>query len=249
MSRRTVLVTGGHRRLGRVIAVDLAARGFDVVLSYRRGGAEVDSALQALRARGARALALPAELTDADQLRALVAAAGEFGAGLDAVVASAASYRPSPLDRLDGAQLDLCFAENARAPVELLLAAAPWLRRSGDGRAVLLGDLAGITPLRGYLAHSMAKAALHAAVAGLAAEWAPDIVVGGVAPGAVLRPEEMPPQQWAALQARVPMGAVALAEPDTPALAVSAAVHWWLTCPRYATGQVIPVDGGRSARW
>jgi NAD(P)-dependent dehydrogenase (short-subunit alcohol dehydrogenase family) len=249
MNRRVALVTGGHRRLGRAIALHLADHGYDVVISYRRGEAEVASALHELGLRGARAVALQAELTDAAQVRALIADTAALAGRLDAVVASAASYRPTPLGELDGSQLDQCFAENARAPVELLLAAAPWLRQSGDGRAVLIGDLAGITPLRGYLAHSMAKAALHAAVAGLAAEWAPHIVVGGVAPGAVLPPETMDSLAWEALQSRVPMGQLAMDQPTEPVLAVCAAVHWWLSCPRYATGQVLRVDGGRSARW
>lgn len=249
MTRPVALVTGGHRRLGRAIALDLADRGYDLVISYRDGAADAASALQALGERGAGAVALQAELTDSAQVAALVRDAVALRGRLDAVVASAASYRPTPVAQLDAAQLDMCFAENARAPVELLVAAAPWLRQSGDGRAVLLGDLAGFTPLRGYLAHSMAKAALHAAVAGLAAEWAPHIVVGGVAPGAVLAPADMDAAAWARLQARVPMGARALEQPSEPLQAVCAAVLWWLTCPRYATGQVLRVDGGRSAQW
>lgn len=249
MAGRVALVTGGHRRLGKAIALSLGRQGFDVAISYRNGAELAHQAVRELQALGVRATAVAAELTDSQQVRELVDQVADQLGGLDAVIASAASYRPTPLALLDAQQLDRVLVENARAPVELLLSAAPLLRASGDGRAVLLGDLAGITPFRGYLAHSMAKAALHAAVAGLAAEWAPQILVGGVAPGAVMQPEELADPDWRRLQAQVPMGKVAMDQPEVPVEAVCAAVLWWLTCPRYAGGQVLRVDGGRSARW
>lgn len=249
MAARAVLVTGGHQRLGKAIALSLGRQGFDVAISFRSSPDLAQQVVAELRAQGVHAIAVAAELTDPVQVRQLIdQVAQEFG-HLDAVIASAASYRPTPLNLLDALQLDAILVENARAPVDLLLAAAPWLRQSADGRAVLLGDLAGFTPFRGYLAHSMAKAALHAAVAGLAAEWAPEILVGGVAPGAVLQPAELADADWRRLQTAVPMGKMALEQPEVPVEAVCAAVLWWLTCPRFAAGQVLRVDGGRSARW
>ncbi len=249
MAPRVALVTGGHRRLGKAIALSLARQGFDVAISYRSGADVAQQVAQELRGLGVRATAVAAELTDPVQVQQLVDQVTQQFGRLDAVIASAASYRPTPLEQLDAKQFDAIMMENARAPVDLLLAAAPWLRQSGDGRAVLMGDLAGFTPFRGYLAHSMAKAALHAAVAGLAAEWAPQILVGGVAPGAVLQPAELADPDWRRLQGAVPMGQTALAQPEVPVEAVCAAVLWWLTCPRYAAGQVLRIDGGRSARW
>lgn len=249
MATRAVLVTGGHQRLGKAIALSLGHKGFDVAISYRSSPDLAQQVVAELRALGVRSTAVAAELTDPVQVRQLVdRVAQEFGQ-LDAVIASAASYRRTPLHQLDAQQLDAILMENARAPVDLLLAAAPWLRQSTDGRAVLLGDLAGFTPFRGYLAHSMAKAAMHAAVAGLAAEWAPQILVGGVAPGAVLQPADLAEPEWRRLQSAVPMGETALDQPAVPVDAVCAAVLWWLTCPRYAAGQVLRIDGGRSARW
>ena len=249
MARRVALVTGGHRRLGKAIALSLGRQGFDVAISYRSGADLADLVVDELRGLGVRATAVAAELTDPQQVRELVDQVAFRLGGLDAVIASAATYRATPLAQLDASLLDQVLVENARAPVDLLLAAAPLLRMSSDARAVLLGDLAGITPFRGFLAHSMAKAALHAAVAGLAAEWAPQILVGGVAPGAVLKPEEMTATAWCTLQSHVPMGKRAVDQPEVAVEAVCAAVLWWLTCPRYAAGQVLRVDGGRSARW
>ncbi|MBI5607611.1 MAG: SDR family oxidoreductase, partial [Deltaproteobacteria bacterium] len=87
------------------------------------------------------------------------------------------------------------------------------------------------------------------AVRGLAVEWAPHVLVNAVVPGAVLAPESMAAAQWAAVQSRVPMGPEVLRNPQLPVQAVVDAVLWLAQAPRFVTGQLIPIDGGRTARW
>ncbi|MBI5607831.1 MAG: SDR family oxidoreductase, partial [Deltaproteobacteria bacterium] len=156
-----VLVTGGHRRLGRAIAVALAQAGYDVCIHHRNHPELAASAAAEVRAAGRRAAVVCGELSDTQQVRAIVEHAVHTMHGLDLVVASAASYRTTDAERASAAHLDQVLAENARAPVDLLMHARPHLQASRDGRAIVVGDLAGVTPYRGYLAHSMAKAALH----------------------------------------------------------------------------------------
>lgn len=246
---KRALVTGGHKRLGRAIALGLGAAGWDVAVHYRRDQAEAQEVVLALRALGRQSLAVQAELTDSAQVAQLVTDAAQGLGGLDLVVACAASYRPTDLRRTTAAHLDAAWAENARAPVELVLAARNLLEAGGDGRAILMGDLAGLTPYRGYLAHSMAKAALHAAVRALASELGPHLLVAGIAPGAVLKPVDEPDASWDRLQTQVPMGANALDDVALPVRAVVDAVLWLARAPRYVAGQVVAIDGGRSARW
>ncbi len=246
---KKALITGGHKRLGKAIALALAQAGFDVAIHYRHDPQAAQDVVAAARALGRRAVALPAELTDSAALPTLLAdAAGHLG-GLSLLVLAAASYDPTPIDALNAAQLDLAFAQNARAPVALALAARPWLVASGDGRIVVLGDLAGQTPFHGYLAHSMAKAALHAAVRGLAAELAPDVTVNAIVPGAVLRPDDLPPTSWQRLLAVVPQGHVVAADPAAGADAIAQTAVYLAQCSRFVTGAFHHVDGGRSARW
>ncbi|MSP90205.1 MAG: SDR family oxidoreductase [Myxococcales bacterium] len=249
LAGRRVLVTGGHRRIGRALACSLGEQGARVIVQWRSGAAEAETVVAQVRAAGGDAVAVQAELTDSAAVARLVEQAAAPWRGLDAVVACAASWEPTPIDQLDAGQLDRAWATNARAPVDLILRARPWLQASADGRAVLFGDLGGLVPYSGYLAHSMAKAALHAAVAGLAAELAPGVVVNGIVPGAVLRPEAHSAADWLGLQRRVPLGVEALADPAVPVAAVVAAVAYLLTCPRYVAGQLLRVDGGRTARW
>jgi len=249
LAGRVALVTSGHKRLGRAIALHLGAQGADVAVQFRHDRHLADEVVDLLRAQGRRAEALQAELTDTQEVSAVVAQASDRLGGLDLLVAAAASYRPTPVETCAAAQLDQVLAENARAPVALVLACRPWLAASRDGRAIVLGDLAGVTPFAGYLAHSMAKAALHAGVRALAAELAPTVAVNAVIPGAVLQPASESDRYWQALQAKVPMGEVALADAGAGSQAVVDAVHYLATCSRYVTGSFVTVDGGRTARW
>jgi NAD(P)-dependent dehydrogenase (short-subunit alcohol dehydrogenase family) len=244
MTRQRVLITGGHKRLGRAVARHLAGLGARVAIHYRRD-AELAEAL-ALELGG---IAVGGELTDSADVARLVAAVTRAWGGLDLLVASAATWQPTDLASASVDALDAALHSNARAPVELILRCRPHLEASADGRVVVFGDLAGVTPFRGYLGHSMAKAALHAAVRGLAVELAPRVTVNAVLPGAVLRPEDDTAASWAALQRAVPMGELALEDPDEPVRAVVEAVAWLASCSRYLTGVLLPVDGGRSARW
>ena len=246
---RRVLVTGGHRRLGRAVALDLAAAGADIAVHHRHAGEEAMAVAQEIRALGRRAVVLQAELTEPARVAALLAHVSGFLGGLDLVVACAASYEPTPVEHLSAADLDRVLTCNARAPIDLVLQARPLLQASPDGRAVIFGDLAGVVPLRGYLAHSMAKAALHAGVQALAAELAPHIVVNAVVPGAVLRPADMRDDAWARVQNAVPMSGLLEHDPEAGVAAIVQAVRHLATRSRFVTGALHRVDGGRSARW
>ena len=244
-----ILITSGHKRIGRALALHLGRQGAVIAVHYRHDPEAAAEVVMELASFGAHALAVQAELTDPQSVRAMLQFCGQSLGGLDAVVAAAANYVPTDLDRPDAAHFDSVWANNARAPVDLILAAEPWLTRSGDGRAVIIGDLAGITPFFGYSAHSMAKAALHNGVLALAAELAPAIAVNAVLPGAVLKPKARTAAQWQQLQEHVPQGSLALADPDLPVRALADAVQFLITCERYISGVLLPVDGGRLTRW
>jgi len=235
--------------LGRAITLALAQAGYDVCIHHRHHPEQAATAAAEVRATGRRATVVCGELSDTQQVRAVIEHALHHLHGLDLVVACAASYRTTDPEHASADHLDQVLAENARGPVDLLMQVYPHLHSSRDGRAIVVGDLAGLTPFRGYLAHSMAKAAVHMAVRSLAVEWAPHVLVNAVVPGAVLPPETMPASQWAGLQTRVPLGGEVLRNPQLPVQAVADAVLWLARAPRFVTGQLIPVDGGRTARW
>lgn len=243
------LVTGGHKRLGRAMALELARAGFDVAIQYRTDKGAAWTVVTEIQALGRTANAFQADLGDSASLLQLVKDADAALGGLSHLVLAAASYDRTPVEALDAAQLDRAFAANARSAVELTLAARQTLENSLDGRVIVLGDLAGQVPFAGYLAHSMAKAALHAAVRGLAAELAPGVTVNAIVPGAVLKPMEMPDSAWQKLLEVVPQGQVIAADPEAGAAAIAGAALYLATCSRFVNGTFLTVDGGRTARW
>jgi pteridine reductase len=235
------LITGAAKRVGAVIARTLHGAGFDLVLHHRNSAAEA-SALQAdlERQRPGSTLVLQAELAHFDRLPELVAQAiGRFGR-LDALVNNASAFYPTPIGVVTPAMWDDLFAANARAPFFLAQAAAPHLRAS-RGAIVNLVDIYAERPLKQHTVYVMAKAALAMMTQSLALELAPEIRVNGVAPGAVLWPE----QGKAAAEQAALLQATPLRRAGRPE-DVAEAVRWLLVDALYTTGQIIRVDGGRA---
>jgi pteridine reductase len=224
--KRVALVTGAGVRVGNAIARDLARAGFRVAAHYRthapRGFA---AALQADLARPDGPGALAAELE------------GRFDR-LDLLVNSAAAFEATALEEIDAAEFDEQMDLNARAPLLLVRALAPMLRRA-RGAVVNVADIGGgLVPWKGFAAYCASKAALVRLTECLALELAPEIRVNAVAPGTVLWPESYPESQRRALARRIPLGRAGAPED------VAAAVRYLATAP-FVTGAVLPVDGGR----
>lgn len=235
------LITGSAKRVGAVIARTLHAAGYDVVLHHRQSAAEA-SALQAEleTRRPGSTLVLQAELSQFDRLPELIAQTiGRFGR-LDALVNNASAFYPTPIGTVTAAMWDDLFAANARAPFFLAQAAVPHLKARG-GAIVNLVDIYAEKPLKNHTVYVMAKAALVMMTLSLAKELGPEIRVNGVAPGAVLWPD----QGKSDLEKTAQLEATALRRVGRPE-DVAEAVRWLLMDARYTTGQIIRVDGGRS---
>jgi hypothetical protein len=249
-------VIGGARRLGRVIALDLAAHGADVAVSTRAALDEAEATCAAIRAEGRRALTVTGDPSAPPQAAALVVAAADALGGLDALVyAASGPFRPVTPDDVDlddwQASFDVIvrgFFAAARAARERFVTQAP--RPSGgaaaatppDGRGVIvaLTDVLGRRPSPAFAGHGAAKAAQIMLVASLARAWGADGVrVCGVAPGPTGLSDDPRPDATLRAARRVPLG-----RPVTPA-EVAAAVRFAIACDAL-TGVDLPVDGGAS---
>jgi pteridine reductase len=235
----TALVTGGARRVGAALVRRLAARGYAVVVHYRDSEVEARALVDALRAGGARADLVRADQRDEAEVAAAVAKAVALFGSLDLLVVSASAF---PHDPAGGPSAD-AFSDVLRAnvvgPYVFAREAAPHLRRA-HGRLVFLGDVYADRPLKGRLAYSASKAALHSVVKSLARELAPDVAVNAIVPGVVLPPEDMDAHALAAILRRTPTGRHGTPED------VAAALDFFLTAPHQITGQFLAVDGGRT---
>jgi pteridine reductase len=243
LAGRTVLVTGGARRVGAAICRRLHRAGANVVIHYRtshRAALQLQRRLEAEREDSAACVG--ADLLDHESLQGLVPAAlARFGR-LDAVVNNASSFFPTPLERITLQDWRDLVGTNLQAPLFLVQAARTELVRR-RGAVVNIADIHAERPLEGHLVYSVAKAGLVALTRALARELAPAVRVNAIAPGAIAWPEGgalADAKVQSEIVRRTPLGRI-----GSPA-DIAEAVHFLLARAPFVTGHVLAVDGGRS---
>jgi pteridine reductase len=241
LAGRSVLVTGGAKRLGAAMARKLHGAGADIVVHYHRSRPAADALVADLEAlRPGSALAVCADLHDVDRLPALVDAAVARYGRLDVLVNNASTFYPTPVGTITPAQFDDLVGTNLRAPLFLSQAAAPALRAT-QGLIINMVDIHARRPLKAHPAYSAAKAGLVMLTKSLARELGPDVRVNGIAPGPVLWPERDLDET---LKAEI-VAKTALKRSGSPDDIARTALFLATEAP-YVTGQIIAVDGGRS---
>jgi len=240
--REVVLITGAARRIGAEIARTLHRAGVNVLLHYRgsrEAAATLAEELNAKRPDSARLL--QADLLDPRRLSDLGERAVAAYGHLNYLVNNASTFYPTPVGEITGEQWDDLMGSNLKAPLFLTQACTPALRATA-GAVVNIVDIHAQRPLKGYPLYSAAKAGLWALTQAFARELGPEIRVNGVAPGAILMPEAEANQY----SHREMVDRTALKRQGHPA-DIAGTVLFLLREAPYITGQVIPVDGGRSA--
>jgi pteridine reductase len=239
---KVILVTGAARRVGRAIVRHLHHCGASVVLHYRAAAADADALVAEFNATRPRsALAVQADLLDTAALPLLVADVQACFGRLDGLVNNASSFFPTELGTIDEADWNDLVGSNFKAPLFLSQAAAPALRESA-GAIVNITDVHAERPLKGYPLYSAAKGALLTLTRALAVELAPEVRVNAVAPGPILWPDDGQFDD----AARVDIVRHTLLQREGRPEDIAGAVAYLLAAP-YVTGQVINVDGGRTA--
>jgi hypothetical protein len=240
MSQRPVaLVTGGARRLGREIALELAAHGWDLALHYHRSADDAAATLLELRRHGATAEAFAADLSDEAACRALVPAVLQRFGQLRAVVNNASLFEPDDVHSFSTELMERHWRANVAPAVLLAQALHRHLEDAPDGGCVInLLDQKLWNPNPDYLSYTLSKAALESANTLLAQALAPRLRVCGVAPGLTLPSGPMTAADFDAAQGLTP-----LQHSSTPQ-DVARAVRFLLESPAI-TGTTLLVDGGQ----
>jgi pteridine reductase len=241
---RTVLITGGARRVGAHLSRTLHAAGANLVIHCHRSRDDADKLSAELEAiRPASTAVLSADLLDVAQLAPLVRAASDRFGTLDVLINNASTFYPTPIGSIDAHAWDDLMGTNLRAPTFLAQAAAPDLRRS-QGLILNLVDIHGIRPLRDHSVYSTAKAGLIMLTRALARELAPEVRVNAIAPGPVLWPESgIEDERKLKILAETPLHRAG--SPDD----IARAVLFFAADAPFITGQILAVDGGRSIGW
>jgi pteridine reductase len=242
LSGKVVLVTGGAKRVGAAIARRLHREGANLMLHYRGSEREARALRSELNAARADSVAMvQADLLDVTGLSEIVRNTLGCFERLDALVNNASSFFPTPIGEITQATWDSLIGANLRAPLFLAQAAAPHLKKTG-GAIVNITDIHAERPLKNYIVYSVAKTGLVGLTRSLARELAPEVRVNGVAPGAIVWPDD---GSWDDLTRQRIVSHTLLkrtGEPDD----IARAVYYLLAEAPYVTGQIIAVDGGRS---
>jgi len=236
---RWALVTGAGKRVGRVVAHELAGRGANVVVHYNSSAAEAGATIASLQALGVRAVAVQADLGAPAEVRRLAAEAEERSGGLALLVNSASNYLRTPFDTITEAAWDASLDVNLKAPFLLSWTIGRAMRARGEGAIVNVADWAGERPYRDYLPYCVSKAGIVALTRSLAKELAPAVRVNAVAPGPVLLPEDFGADEVAAVERATPLGRIGTPQD------VARAIRFLAEEAGFSTGSILHVDGGR----
>jgi NAD(P)-dependent dehydrogenase (short-subunit alcohol dehydrogenase family) len=244
LTDKVALITGG-KRIGAVVANELATRGTDVALSYARSRTEAERAAETVRAAKRRGAAFQADLSQPDACAALVQSVVDTFGRLDILINMASVYVQRPFDDLTVADWSAVIDVDLRAAFLCAHAAAPQMRRQGGGRIINFSDWiarSGRPRYRGYLPYYVAKAGVIALTEALALELASDqILVNAIAPGPILPPPGTTDDELRVVEQATPLGTwggeleiakgvLALIESD------------------FITGETIRIDGGRHVK-
>lgn len=234
---RVALVTGAGRRIGRAVALHLASEGADVVVHYRTSAAEARETVAEVEDLGRKGVALQADLCSVAEIRRLFAQATERFGRLDVLVNNAANFLPGRVEDTTEALWDTVLDTNLKALFFCAQTAAPLLKQS-RGVIINFGDVGGVLPWPGYIAHCVSKAGVIMLTKCLAKALAPEVRVNAIAPGTVTMSDD--PSEWESdFVRRAPLRRSGTT--DDMAEAVS-----FLVRSQFMTGQVLVVDAGRS---
>jgi pteridine reductase len=237
----TALVTGAARRIGACIAETLHQRGCDVFLHYHHSVDEVNSLAERLNSeRPGSAAVVQADLGDADSIDNLAATLRSHTGSLSLLVNNASQFFPTEVGSTTQQQWDDLMDSNLRGAYFLTQALLPELS-VGGGSVVNLLDVHASKPMPGHAVYSAAKAGMQMMTLALAKELGPTIRVNGVAPGAILWPE----QEISSEEQQEILNKTVMGKAGSPQDIASAVVYLGLDAS-YVTGQILAVDGGRS---
>ena len=235
LAGRRALITGGAKRIGRSLALALAAAGADAAITYRGSADEAEQTIADLHALGVKAFAVACDVREEGSVTSAVSQVVERFGGLDLLVNNAGAFETIALENISVEQWDAMFETNTRGPF-LVAKAAHAALKAAQGRIVNIGSLGGIHPWATHAHYCTSKAALHMLSHTMAKAWAPEISVNCVAPGMIVTGKVDAAYEHFAHKTPMQRNG----KPED----VAAAVLFFATCPSFITGQLLAVDGG-----
>lgn len=244
LQNQTVIVTGAAKRIGRAVALECAASGANVVISYRHSQKEALETLETMRelAPEQKFAALALEVSNADAvLNFKNQVVAEFGR-VDGLVNCVGIFNRTPFETLSEADFDASINANLKGPFLLCKAFGDHFLEKGGGSIVNFADIYALRPLTNFSPYCVSKAGVVMLTESLAKALAPKVRVNCICPGTIFSPSKEDEQDETALLHRIPMNRFGTGEE------IARAVVFLLGGPQFITGAILPVDGGQRLR-
>ena len=239
---KTALVTGAAKRIGKMLALDLAAQGFAVVVHYHQSEAEAAEVVATIRSGGGRAEAIRADVAVEREVRDLAASASRCFGPIGLLINNASIFERDEALDATRESWDAHMEINLRAPFVLTQAMARELPAGSDGLVVNLLDqrIWALTPH--FTSYTVSKVGLWALTQTLALALAPRIRVNAIGPGPTLPSPRQDPAQFERQFNSMPLGH------GTSPEEIARALRFLIDAPSM-TGQMIALDGGQHLGW
>jgi pteridine reductase len=237
---KVIFITGAAKRVGRHIALNLAAHGANLIIHYHYSAAEAFSLQKQIKKKFRRRVeVVPADLAKLKEVKELGKIAWNFFGRIDVLINNASTFYPTPLGELTEEQWAGLFNVNTRAPYFLSEWIGLKMKKRKKGKIVNIADWAGLRPYKNYLPYCASKAALIAITQGMAKSLAPQVQVNAVLPGPVMWPDALGIKAKQSVIQKTPLAKIGTPED------VANAVRFLIQDGDFMTGSLIHVDGGR----
>lgn len=238
---KTALITGGSKRIGATTTRLLHEAGYNVIIHCRLSEQAANELADELNStRSNSAAVIRGDLNDETIYIHLIEQAFQCWNRLDVLINNASSFYPTPVGTITPDDWNNLVNSNMKAPLFLSQAALPYLKKT-QGNIVNMIDVHGQRPMKDHSVYCAAKAGLGMLTMSLAKELGPEIRVNGVAPGAILWPDNDMPEHTKTLI----LERTALKRPGEP-IDIAKTILFLVRDANYITGQIIAVDGGRT---
>ena len=235
LAGQVALVTGAAKRVGRSIALRLAAEGADLMINYESSKPEAQQLVEEIKASGRRALAVQGDVSQRSDVQKLFAVTEAEFKRLDILVNNAGMFFAADFEQLTEEQWDRILNTNLKSQFLCCQTAAPIMKRQGRGRIINISSLGGLLPWPAYTHYCVSKAGSIMLTKCLARALGPEITVNSVAPGTIQFPGEKPDEDYIR---KVPLHRTGTGDE------IAQAVLYFATAD-FVTGQILAVDGGR----
>lgn len=236
------LITGAGKRIGRHIALHLAANGWDIAGHYHSSEEEIKTLQEEVKAKGQRFHAIKANLSEAAEVRTILPATYQALGTPDLLVNNASIFEKDDFGALEPASFDAHIAINLRAPcllADALARVSDTRERTGrPGNIINITDQRVFNPGPDFASYTLSKMGLAAATETMAKALAPALRVNAIAPGPVLKSKHQSESDFKAEAEGTPLGH------GTSPEEICAAISFILSADAM-TGETIALDGGQ----